>query len=90
MVPSSASSGALGLPGRSSTRKPPSRNTRARMRAVASRCTGRASSLICIVTTVVWPGPLSMSTTAPTVMPAIRTGEPSRSPFELWNTACTR
>jgi len=43
-----------------------------------------------MVTTVVLPGPSPMSTTAPTVMPATRTGDPARSPFELLNTAWTR
>ena len=90
MVPLSASSRALGLPGESSTTKPPSRNTRGRIRAIASACTGRALSLSSMVTTVVVPGPFSMPVTLPTSIPATRTGEPSRSPFELLNTACTR
>ena len=66
------SSGALGLPGRSSTMKPPSRNTRGRMRAVASRWIGPAAvgdlhrrRRSCC------PAPCSISTTLPTSTPAI-------------------
>ena len=89
MVPLSPSSRALGLPGESSHEAALQEHARADP-AIASACTGRALSLSSMVTTVVVPGPFSMPVTLPTSIPATRTGEPSRSPFEVLNTACTR
>jgi hypothetical protein len=74
-----SSSGALGLPGCRSTKYPPSRNTRGRILAVASACSGRPCSSSAISTTAVVPGPGSTPVTVPTSTPAMRTGEPSRS-----------
>ena len=50
---------------------PPSRNSRGRIRSRASRCTGRPSSMISSLSTVVSPGPSEISVSLPTSTPAI-------------------
>jgi hypothetical protein len=67
--------GAWGVPGRSSTKKLPSRKMRGRILIVASLWIGSPTFLIVIVTIAVLPGPRSTFLTRPTSTPAIRTGE---------------
>ena len=67
-------SGALGLPGSSSTKKLPSRKIRGRIAAKASSWIGRPAPLTVKVTVVASPS-RSVEITLPTSTPAIRTGE---------------
>ena len=67
-------SGALGLPGSSSTKKLPSRKIRGRIAAKASVWTGRPPPSTVKVTVVLSPS-RSVAITTPTSTPAIRTGE---------------
>ena len=89
IVPPSSSSGALGVPGRMSTKKLPSRKIRGRIFSVASSCSGSASSLISIVTLdAVEPSPAASTlVTLPTSTPAIRTGELIAMALVFSNTA---
>ena len=74
IVPSLPSSGALGLPGSSSTKKLPSRKIRGRIAAKASSWIGRPAPSTVKVTSVLSPS-RPTSITLPTSTPAIRTGE---------------
>jgi hypothetical protein len=87
IVSPESSSGALGVPVVSSTKKLPSRKMRGRILAVASACSGRPFLLIAMVTTAVSEPSCGLTPwTLPTCTPATRTGEPLRMlPFS--NTA---
>ena len=74
MSPPLERSGALGLPGRRSRKKLPSRNSRGRIVIVASLWIGRPSSSIVNVTSAMFPCELTL-VTLPTLTPAIRTGD---------------
>ena len=74
IVPPLSISGALGLPGSSSTKKLPSRKIRGRIAAKASSWIGRPESSTVKVTLVLSPS-RSVEMTLPTSTPAIRTGE---------------
>ena len=89
IVPPSGRSGEPGVPGRTSTKKLPSRKIRGRIFSRASRWIGRPFLSIFIVTSVSVESSPSGSTfeTLPTSTPAIRTGEFSCSADEFWNTA---
>ena len=80
-----------GVPGLRSTKKLPSRKMRGRILAVASSWIGSPLSLISIVTSA-WSVPSLGLTdlTLPTLTPAIRTGELTRSELADSNTALTR
>ncbi len=75
-------SGALGLPGSSSTKKLPSRKIRGRIAAKASVWIGRPDSSTVKVTVVALPS-REVEITWPTSTPAIRTGELSATLAEL-------
>ena len=90
MTPPSSSSGALGVPGRRSTKKLPSRKMRGRIFAVASSWIGSACFCSESVTTDVSESlPASTLATLPTLTPAIRTGEPTRIELADSNVALT-
>ena len=83
-----------------STKKLPSRKIRGRIANVASECSGRPTSSICIVTSAIWhfcsvpavslqPFTGATSVTIPTLTPAIRTNDCGRRPFAFENSAWT-
>jgi hypothetical protein len=74
MVSPLPSSGTLGLPGRTSRKKFPSRKRRGLIVTVASSWIGRPSSETVKVASAISPFE-STSVTSPTLTPAIRTGE---------------
>ena len=82
IVPPLPSSGELGLPGSSSTKKLPSRKIRGRIEAKASSWIGRPASSTVKVTVVASPS-RSVLITLPTSTPAIRTGDFSAMLAEL-------
>ena len=92
--------GALGVPGETSTKKLPSRKMRGRIANVASRWIGSPLSSISIVTSavlqavavvvaVLQPGSVETPVTLPTLTPAIRTSESACSPLALEKIAWT-
>ena len=88
MVSPSPTVAAVGVPGRRSTKKLPSRKIRGRIFSVASLWIGRPSGSIAIVTTAASvPGWRSTSLTLPMFTPAIRTGEFGRMEFAEEKTA---
>ena len=86
--PPSSSSGALGLPGRTSRKKLPSRKSRGRISISASVWIGWPSSDTVNVTFAASPAG-STEVTSPTLTPAIRTGAVSRSVAAFSNVALT-
>ncbi len=86
-----SSFGADGEPGLRSTKKLPSRKMRGRILAVASSWIGSPASLTSM-TTSVWSVPSRglIDLILPTLTPAIRTGELTRSPLDDSKTALTR